>query len=145
MASSKRLTTEAPVSEPALVDEWIRAFDSPLAPVVQALREVILSAGPRVGEHLKWNHPAFFYTGAMKPFDPKEYRRYIAVFNVRSKEGGVLLVFPHGARVGDKTGLLTGVYADGRRLARFHSLAEVKANRTRLKKVLVAWLRTVPE
>jgi hypothetical protein len=47
----------------------------------------------------------------MKPFKPKEYKRYIADFNLHRKDC-VRLVFPSGAKIRDKSGL-TGDYADG--------------------------------
>jgi hypothetical protein len=46
------------------------------------LRQIILAAYPKIGEEVKWNAPAFFYTGEMEPFDPKEFRRYLAVLNL---------------------------------------------------------------
>src|SRR5258706_2444803 len=109
---------QAPISEPEKVDEYMRMLNHPLKAEVQAWREIILSADNSIGEHIKWNHPAFFYTGEMKPFNLMEYKRYIIVFNLHSKDGGVLLVFPSGAKINDTTGLLTGDYADGRRIVR---------------------------
>lgn len=117
------------------------ALDHPLKPVAQALRAVILRADKNVGEHIKWNHPAFFYTGEMKPFDPKEYKRHLVVFNLHSKDGGVLLVFPHGAGADDPAGLLSGDYADGRRLARFQALAEVTAAKKPLTNIITSLIR----
>ncbi len=129
--------------EPDKVNTWMDALDHPLKPVPQALRTIILAADAAVGEHIKWNHPAFFYTGEMKAFDPKEYKRHLIVFNLRSKDGGVLLVFPHGAVADDPTGLLTGDYADGRRLARFHTLAEVNAAKIPLTNIVKSLLRQI--
>ena len=68
-------TSPAPPTELAKVDAWMDALVHPLKPVVGALRKVILAADKTVGEHIKWNHPAFFYTGEMQPFDPKEHKR----------------------------------------------------------------------
>ncbi len=39
------------------------------------LRNIILSTDKEIGERIKWNNPSFYYTGEMKPFDPKEYKR----------------------------------------------------------------------
>ena len=130
-------------SEPDKVDAWMDALDYPLKPVAQALRTLILRADKTVGEHIKWNHPAFFYTGEMKPFDPKEYKRHLLVFNLQSKDGGVLLVFPHGARAEDPTGLLSGDYADGRRIARFDNLTAVKTAKKPLTHIIKSLLRQV--
>ena len=42
----------------------------------------------------------------MKAFDPKEYKREIAVFNLL--KGSIMLVFTSGAKVNDTSGLLEG-------------------------------------
>lgn len=54
---------------------------------------------------MKWNAPAFFYTGEIKPFSPKEYKRHIVVFNV-AKNKILRLVFISGAMLNDTAGLL---------------------------------------
>lgn len=130
-------------SEPDKVDGWMDTLDHPLKPVVQALRAIILRADKTVGEHIKWNHPAFFYTGEMQPFNPKEYKRHLIVFNLQSKDGGVLLVLPHGAGAEDPTGLLSGDYADGRRIARFDNLTAVKTVKKPLTHIIKSLLRQV--
>jgi hypothetical protein len=136
-------TSPAPPTELAKVDAWMDALVHPLKPVVGALRKVILAADKTVGEHIKWNHPAFFYTGEMQPFDPKEHKRYLIVFNLHSKDGGVLLVFPHGAGADDPGGLLIGDYADGRRLARSHTLADVAAAKKPLTNIIKSLIRRI--
>jgi hypothetical protein len=52
-------------------------------------------------------------------------------------------VFPSGARVQDNSGLLEGDYADGRRLALFFSVADVKSKKTSLQAVIRKWLQTL--
>jgi len=51
---------------------------------IEYLRQVILSIDSEIAEHIKWNSPAFFFSGEMKPFDPKEYKRDILVMNLRN-------------------------------------------------------------
>ena len=111
----------------------------PLKNVVEALRHIILDADPELGEEVKWNAPTFFYSGEMRPFNPKEYKRYIIVFNLY-KQDCIRLVFPSGARINDTTGLLEGNYADGRRLAHFHSLEDVEAKKTIMQAAIKKWL-----
>jgi hypothetical protein len=111
----------------------------PLADVVQALRQIILKTDSEIGEEIKWNAPTFFYTGEMAPFNPKEYKRYIIVFNLFRKDC-IRLVFPSGAKVGDRSGLLEGDYADGRRLALFSNMDEVRLKKTGLQQVIRKWL-----
>ena len=107
-------------SESEKVDAYLKKFKHPKKDVLEALRKTILGAGKEIGEEIKWNAPAFFYSGEMKPFDPKEYKRHLIVFNLFRKDC-IRLVFPSGARVNDQSGLLEGDYADGRRLALFHN------------------------
>ena len=127
------------LSEPDKVDAYMQTVKHPLAKVIEALRKIILSVDKEVGEEVKWNAPTFFYTGKMKPFNPKEYKRYIVVFNLLQQDC-IRLVFPSGAKVNDTSGLLTGDYKDGRRLAMFYSLADVKAKEKQLKAVIKRWL-----
>jgi hypothetical protein len=69
-------------SEPGKVDDYIKKLKHPLVNVVKALRRIILSTDSEIGEEIKWNAPTFFYAGEMGPFNPKEYKRYIVVFNL---------------------------------------------------------------
>ena len=131
-------------TEPDKVDAYMQGLKHPLSNVVEALRRVILSIDHEIGEEIKWNAPSFFYSGEMKPFNPKEYKRYIVVFNLYRKDC-IRLVFPSGARVqdNDKSGLLEGAYADGRRLAMFSSVGEVKSKKAPLQSVIRRWLETL--
>jgi hypothetical protein len=123
------------------VTAHIQALDSALAATVTALRNIILSTDTEIGEQIKWNSPSFYYTGAMKPFDPKEYKRDIVVMNLH--RGQIMLVFPTGARISDNTGLLEGSYTDGRRIAKFRDLEDVQARSGALQTVIRDWLSTV--
>ena len=127
------------LSEPDKVDAFMQTVKHPLVKVIEALRKIILSVDKEVGEEIKWNAPTFFYTGKMKPFNPKEYKRYIIVFNLYQQDC-IRLVFPSGAKVNDTSGLLEGDYPDGRRMAMFHSLADVKTKEKQLKTVIKKWL-----
>lgn len=129
-------------SEPEKVDVYMAKLKHPLADVVAALREIILSTDPEIGEEIKWNAPAFFYSGEMEPSDPKEYKRYITVFNF-SQKNCLRLVFLNGARVNNESGLLEGDYKDGRRLALFHSMEEVKSRKASVQGVVRKWLETL--
>ena len=136
MAKAEKLTNEEQVAE------YFKTLDHPLREVIEALRNVILAADDEVGEQIKWNSPSFYYTGEMKPFDPKEYKRDIVVFNLHKKDS-VLLVFPTGAIVDDKTGLLEGKFTDGRKTVRFSTLDEVKNREKDLQKVIKDWLKMI--
>ncbi|HTD40378.1 MAG TPA: DUF1801 domain-containing protein [Mucilaginibacter sp.] len=138
MSAGNNLTTKP--SEPDKVDAYMAKLDYPLKDVVQALRELILGTDAEIGEEVKWNAPTFFYSGEMRPFNPKEYKRHLIVFNLFRKDC-VRLVFPSGAKVNDKSGLLEGTYADGRRLALFYSMDDVGAKKEVMQRVIKEWLR----
>jgi hypothetical protein len=52
-------------------------------------------------------------------------------------------VFPSGARVKHKSGLLEGDYPDGRRLALFHDMREVESRKAMLRRIVKQWLATL--
>jgi len=138
MKPKQNMSTKA--SEPDKVDAYMKKLKHPLKNVVAELRKTILSADSEIGEEIKWNAPTFFYSGEMRPFDPKEYKRYIVVFNLYQKDC-IRLVFPSGAKVKDASGLLQGDYADGRRLAFFSGMADMKSKGKVLQRVIKKWLR----
>lgn len=107
-------------NDPLAVTKFIQELEPGLAELIEALRQLILATDKEIGEQIKWNSPAFFYQGEMKPFNPKEYKRDIVVINIR--KGNALLVFPTGALIKDSTGFLEGTYTDGRRLSTFTSI-----------------------
>jgi len=131
---------ETKPSESDKVDAFMKRFKHPKKDVLEKLRQVILQSDKEIGEEIKWNAPTFFYAGKMEPSNPKLYKRYLIVSN-HFKKDMIRLVFPSGAKVNDKSGLLEGDYADGRRLASFTSLADVKAREKDLQKIIKTWLK----
>lgn len=73
-------------------------------------------------------------------FNPKEYKRYLVVFNLFKKDC-IRLVFWGGGKVNDKSGFLEGDYADGRRLARFYDMKAVRSKKKLLQKVIKQQLK----
>lgn len=132
------------LSEPEKVDTFMSALEYPLSDVAQYLRTFILSIDKQIGEGIYWNAPVFFFTGKMTPFNPKDYKRYIVGFNLFQKDC-LRLVFLRGASANDTSGLLTGDYKDGRRLASFKSIEDVKSKEKDLKKVIKSLLKTIDE
>lgn len=129
------------INHPKSVTAFIQELGPGFAELVEAIRQLILKTDKQIGEQIKWNSPAFFYQGEMKPFNPKEYKRDIVVVNIR--KGIALLVFPTGAAINDPTGLLEGDYTDGRRLVTFTNMNDVKAKGKGLQKVIKLWLGQV--
>jgi hypothetical protein len=52
-------------------------------------------------------------------------------------------VFPSGAKVNNKSGLLEGDYKDGRRITIFRDLKDVIAKEKNLQSVIKKWLKLV--
>ena len=129
------------INDTAGVTKFIKELDPGFSKLIQAIRKLILSSDKQVGEQIKWNSPAFFYLGEMKPFDPKEYKRDIVVINTR--KGIATLVFPTGSKIRDTTGLLQGKYTDGRKLVIFKDIEEVKANANNLQNIIREWIELV--
>jgi hypothetical protein len=138
----KKASANIKPSEPEQVAAYLARLKHPLAEVVAALRQIILKTDASIGEEIKWNAPAFFFTGEMAPFNPKEYKRHLVVMNL-AKPDSIRLVLMGGARAKDSSGLLEGDYADGRRLATFSSVAEVKAKQKALQSIVRALLQTL--
>ena len=88
------------------VTAHIQKNEPGFALILETIRQIILKTDKEIGERIKWNNPSFYYTGEMKPFNPKEYKREIAVFNFY--KGRIMLVFPSGEKVNDTSGLLQG-------------------------------------
>ena len=65
----------------------------------------------------------------------------IAVFNLH--KGRIMLVFPSGAKINDQSGLLEGNYQDGRRLAVFKDMTDVRSKGISLRKAIKEWIRLV--
>ena len=107
----------------------------PMKDVVAYLRGVILSCDKQIGEGIYWNAPTFYFTGKMKPFDPKDYKRYITGF-VFNRQDCIRMVFLQGASVADKFELLEGDFKDARKLVRFNSLDDAKSKEADLKKIV---------
>ena len=129
------------LSDKEKVTEHIQQLEPALSEVIEYIRQTILNTNKEVGKRIKWNNPSFFYTGEMKTFDPKEYKREILVMNLF--KGRIMLVFPSGAKLIDKSGLLEGDYKDGRRITVFKDLNDFKEKEKALRKVIKDWLKLV--
>ena len=129
------------LSDEQQVSEHIQKLEPEIRKIVQEIRRVVLETDSEIGERIKWNNPSFYYTGEMKPFDPKEYKREIIVLNLH--KGRMMLVFPSGAKVDDKSGFLQGDFKDGRRTVIFKDLEDVKLNAQSLQQAVKAWLELV--
>jgi len=126
-----------------LVTQYMKALKHPMLDVIEALRKVILKADKKqIEETIAWNAPIYNYSGEMKPFNPKEYKRYIIGFNLFQKDC-IRLIFLTGSKLTDTSKILEGDYKDGRRLVMFRSTADVKKKEKALQKLIKEWITLV--
>jgi len=135
MPNSPKLTDREQVTQ------HIQKLDVSIRDIIETLRQIILNVSDEISERIKWNNPSFYYNGEMQPFDPKEYKREMIVFNLHKNR--IMLVFPSGAKVNDTTRLLTGDYADGRRIVVFKDMDDVRLRKADLQFVIKEWLKLV--
>ena len=135
--SHQRPSSKSPEAE--TVDELLAALKHPGKPVIQAVREVILAADPRIKEAIKWNAPSFYTT------------EHFATFHLRAKTG-VVLVLHLGARARPDVDLRSAIVSAGmtlewkgndRATVTFHDLAQVRREKTAFRRLLQAWIRHV--
>ena len=118
---------------------FLEALEHPLTPVVEAVRQLILSASPTIREGIKWNSPSFRTTD------------YFATLNLR---GGMVRLILHtgakvkhnadtGTTVTDPAGLLEWLAQD-RAQVTFQDAKDFDAQRRALKALIQDWIR-VPE
>lgn len=133
----------AKLSDAEQVTLHISKLDTSIRPVIEYLRVLILNTDKRIAEQIKWNNPCFYYAGDMAPYDPKEYKREIIVFNLFKNR--IMLVLPSGAKLEDSSGLLEGDYKDGRRLILFSGMEDVKAKEKKLQAIIWKWISLVDQ
>jgi hypothetical protein len=126
-------------SDSEQVTAHIDKIDKPNAEIITWLRQMILGVDGQIAEHIKWNAPAFYFSGKMKPFDPKEYKRDLLVINLH--RGKILLVFPTGAKIEDQT---FGKHTpDGRKIVEINSFEDAKTKQSLLQAAIKDWLSKV--
>lgn len=124
-----------------MTDPKVTEYIALLGPIEQEfvtyVRTFVQQIDPEILEHIKWNSLAFYYSGEMKEFDAKEYKRDLLVVNLH--RGKFLLVFPTGSKIDDS--VLKGKnYPDGRKILTIDSLSDLKKIEPDLKAGLVNWL-----
>lgn len=131
------------LSPSAQVTQHIKGLSPQIQPALEYLRQIILSISNDIAEHIKWNSPAFYYTGEMKAFDAKEYKRDMLVMNLRKDR--IMCVLPTGMKIKKHTKILEGTYTDGRRMITFTDLADILQKENELRSALKEWLTLVDE
>ena len=120
------------------VDEFVAQLNQPLKAEVEALRQLILSAAPGIGEEVKWNAPSF-YTGehfATMRLNGKALLQLILHLGAKKSQ------VPPGA-IQDPTSMLTWLGPD-RACVSFTEPGAVSASAGGLQLVLRQWVQHVP-
>jgi len=128
-------------SDSQKVNEYINSLSDGLKETVNFLRTVFLSTDREISERIKWNSPSFYYTGEMKMFEAKEYKRDLAVINLH--KGKILIVFPTGNKIDRETGLAGKDYNDGRKIVEIEDLEDARDKACILSKGIKSWLNQI--
>ena len=107
------------------VNAWMATYDNPMKPVVEAVRQVILKADPRIAETIKWKAPTFTYKGNMASFFP------------RAKAHASLMFHTGASIVGEFPSLEGGEAVS--RFMKFSSLDDLAAKAPELERIVRAW------
>lgn len=122
------------------VTEHINSLESPNREAIEFLRQIFLNSDSQIAEQIKWNSPSFFYSGVMKTFDAKEYKRDLAVINLH--RGKILIVFPTGNKIDNK--VLNGKdYPDGRKIIEIQNLEEARSKKENLQNGIKNWIAQI--
>jgi hypothetical protein len=123
------------------VETFVAARAHPLTPVLQALRAIVRAAVPAFVEGIKWNAPSY----RVPPTED------VLTFNLGAPDR-VRLILHRGAKAAAKRtsgrllaedgGLLEWA-ANDRAIATFRTLADVKAGKAALTKLVRAWVRAI--
>lgn len=122
---------------PAAVEAFLATLEHPHTPAIAALRDVMLSAEPSIGEGVKWSVPSF------------RTHEYFATTHLRAKVG-IGLILHLGAKVRkdapvtieDPEGLLAWLAPD-RAVVHFADVDEVHAKAAALQSLVRQWITFV--
>ena len=107
------------------VDAWMADYDNPQKPLVEAVRRVILTADPRIGEAIKWQAPTFTYKGNLASFFPRAKTH-------------VSLMFHTGASIPGHYPSLGGT-GETSRVMKILSRADLEMKAAELTRLVTAW------
>jgi hypothetical protein len=113
----------------AEIERWFATKKPPAEAAMRRVREVILSADPRLTEYMKYGSVHFGYEGDFVTF-------------VQADKKNVNLMFHRGARIQGRFPHLEGTHPSAR-FMRFADIDEVEARADELRKVALAWCTLV--
>lgn len=109
----------------------MNALTTSMKPEIEAVRNIIKKASPKIGERIKWNAPSYYY------------KEDLVTFNAWARDN-VHLVFHHPVIVKIKSVLLEGDYTS-RRMMYFKDMKEVKRNKSELERIIRELIRMMDE
>jgi len=104
------------------VNAWLNALAPGVKELTEQVREIIKTAGPQLGERIKWNAPSYYYKEDVVTFGPY-------------KNGMILLIFHHPLIVKIKSPLLEGNYKD-RRIVYLKDAKAITAAKKELQRII---------
>ena len=110
------------MSDAEKTEAYMLALQHPLKDEINAVRDIIKKASPKIAERIKWNAPSYYY------------KEDLVTFNHRN-QSKVHLVFHHIAIVKDKSLLLEGDYKD-RRMMYFDSMEDILKKEKELSRII---------
>lgn len=110
--------------------------------LINEILNFMLSLSSELEMQVRWNSPALVYTGKIKEFDPKEYKRDVVVFHLRNPKK-IQLIFIHGARLENRVKGLEGNHADGRRMVSISNQEDWTNKKAIIQAAILHWLETV--
>jgi hypothetical protein len=109
------------------VDEFFQRLKHPFKAEMEAVRKIICEASPKIVEDVKWGGPSFDYKEPMATFNPR-VTAYVAI------------IFHKGEILAKKSQLLEPA-PKGKAYVKFHSMEEVRKNKSTLQNVVREWIK----
>ena len=106
------------------IEQYLAGFEHPLLEAITEVRQIFAAHSPEITEEVKWNAPTFRYRG-----------EYLVTIHVKALDR-VMLIFHNSVTPEVSSELLEGHYADGRRMAYFANIDEVREKRAALDDVI---------
>lgn len=121
----KKAVPKKAISKPSgesEINAWINKLDAAGKKDVNAVRQIIKGASPKLSERIKWNAPSYYYKDDIVTFGPYKTHK-------------LLLIFHHPEIEKIKSPLLEGNYK-GRRLVHLADIKAANAAKAELKRII---------
>ncbi len=126
------------IHNPDQVDVWMESLNPAQKSQVNILRKIILDASELVGEHVKWNSPAYFLQKELPNSPAKSYSRDIVVMHLRKKNP--MLIFPSAALLPDPENLNCENQADGRKIITIPADITLETAKESIQNLIKNWI-----